>query len=59
MICIHADQVIIYNTDEKADCGCKDNSGDNGNSSNAANTNVTTAAPTQAASVQNGLREIG
>ena len=56
MICIHADQVIIYNTDEKADCGCKESNGNNGNNSNAV---PTTASVQSVSSVPNGLREIG
>lgn len=56
MICIHADQVIIYNTDEKADCGCKDNNGNSGNNGNGNSSNATVASST---TVQNGLKEIG
>lgn len=56
MICIHADQVVIYNTDEKAGCGCKEDNGNNGNGNNAATVeNVNSLAP----AVQNGIKEIG
>jgi len=53
MICIHADQVVIYNTDNDASCGNSESDGNNGN-------NKSTAIPVEnvAPVVQHGIKVI-